>query len=147
MLHYKVQLLPTFALFLALSIYFSSIAASAEETAQTRVKQSSDSNSISKTEKEVLDSDSLFGGIDFVKGMGETKTTSNSSSLAQDEIEGEVTVTTNPLNSIQKPTGLIFGMVFEPAKDGKPQKQNSNQSMVTGLSLLMGAMQANSKGK
>lgn len=99
-----------------------------------------------KSEK-ALDSDSLFGGIDFVKGMEKTKAASTVNNENADEIEGEVTVTTNPYNSIQKPTGMVFGQVYEPDKNGKPQKNSANVGMVSGLTLLMGAMQASSQGK
>lgn len=92
-----------------------------------------------KESSSVLDDDSLFGGINFVKGMKKS-----GSEGAQDEIEGEVEVTTNPYTSIPEPTGLIAGIVYEPSKDGK-QPSSSSADMITGLANLLNAMQSTKK--
>ena len=122
---------------------FATAKAPAEDTSpEEAVKEESPTKSQDQTKTKSssqLDDNSLFGGINFVQGMKKSGVEST-----QDEIEGEVEVTTNPYTSIPEPTGLISGVVFEPSKDGK-QPSSSNADMITGLANLLNAMQSSKK--
>ena len=127
--------------------------------AQAEKAKTSDSKTLTKSKKssaetktkpkspQILDHEALFGGLNFVNGMSLSDEREYSSLFASDEIEGEVTATSNPYTSIPEPTGMVFGTVFDPEKEKKQAKNPPPTNALTGLGLLINALQAGSNQK
>lgn len=138
----------TLSLFLNLYLVTQTQALAQDEQSSTPEPSGNQSPS-NKASTDNLDANSLFGGVNFVKGLSSTNDNKADDLDQGDEIEGKVVVTTNPYTDIPKPTGILFGNVFDPptqqqaqGANRRPVQQQNSQSALTGLGLLLGAMGA-----
>lgn len=145
--HPSKKLFWLFTTLLAIALFQSSLSAVRAEDSTSSKNDSATTTESSSNKKSHLDHDALFSGVHFVKGMNKIKTALTIKSEPLDEIEGEVVVTANPYTYIPDPTGLVFGFVFDPKNEDKQASRSSSRNAVSGLTLLMNALQAGSNNK